>query len=44
VEPLRRGAVDLFTRLDKMLETGEPTVAWCLECWKQKYVKNSEAI
>jgi len=33
VEPLRRGAVDLFTRLDPLTEKGEPSVAWCRECW-----------
>jgi hypothetical protein len=33
VEPLRRGAIDLFTRLDPVLVAGVPDVAWCLACW-----------
>ena len=31
-EPVRRGAVDLFTRLDPLVERGAPDVAWCAAC------------
>lgn len=37
VEPLRRGAVDLFTRLDPLVEIGEPATAWCAACWDAKF-------
>lgn len=33
VEPARRGAIDLFSRLDPMIDTGERSMFWCAACW-----------
>lgn len=32
-DAVRRGAVDLFTRLDPLLVADVPDVAWCDGCW-----------
>lgn len=34
LEPERRGAIDLFTRVDPLVERGAPDVIWCLPCWR----------
>lgn len=33
MEPGHRGAIDLFTRLDPLIERGSPDVFWCRACW-----------
>ncbi|HEY5306634.1 MAG TPA: hypothetical protein VIJ52_08230 [Pseudolabrys sp.] len=33
----RRGAVDLFTRLDPIVETGAPDMCWCRACWTARF-------
>lgn len=33
VEPARRGAIDLFTRLDPLVTIGSPDTFWCRPCW-----------
>ena len=37
VDPERRGAVDLFTRLDPLVSIGAPDVAWCAACWSKAF-------
>lgn len=36
-EPLRRGAVDLFTRLDPLIDGGVADQFWCRACWMAKF-------
>lgn len=33
VAPARRGAIDLFTRLDPLVTIGVPDAFWCRPCW-----------
>lgn len=37
LDPVRRGAVDLFTRVDPLTHTGAPDAAWCLVCWRAAF-------
>lgn len=36
-DPVRRGAVDLFTRRDPLVDAGQPTAARCLVCFVARY-------
>lgn len=39
----RRGAIDLFTRLDPLVEAGAPDVAWCRASWMERFGVRTEA-
>lgn len=39
LEVVRRGAVDLFSRLDPVVE-GRVDVCWCLACWSKRWGRN----
>lgn len=36
-EPQRRGAVDLFTRVDPLVDIGAPTIGRCRACFMARY-------
>jgi hypothetical protein len=36
VEPVRRGAIDLWTRLDPLID-GRVDQVWCLVCWSKRF-------
>ncbi len=42
-EPLRRGAVDLFTRVDPLVEIGTPSVGFCMACLTRVFPKLNKA-
>lgn len=35
----RRGAVDLFSRLDPLVDAGAPDAAWCMGCWTATFAR-----
>jgi hypothetical protein len=41
VDPERRGAVDLFTRADPIVDRGQPDKAWCEACWSKRFVRRA---
>lgn len=43
-EPRRRGAVDLFTRLDPLVETGAPDVVRCKPCWTAVHMARAAVV
>jgi hypothetical protein len=36
LDPLRRGAIDLFSRADPLVE-GRPDAVWCRACWVTRW-------
>ena len=40
LDPLRRGAIDLFTRADPLVE-GRPDAVWCRACWMTRWASNA---
>lgn len=44
VEPARRGAVDLFTRVDPYVDVGEASVARCRVCFGRRFGGNNDSM
>lgn len=42
-DPERRGAVDLFTRRDPLVEAGAPDAFFCAPCWMDRFAVRTEA-
>lgn len=43
-EGARRGAVDLFTRLDPIVDRPVPDEVWCKPCWLRAFTRAEVSI
>jgi hypothetical protein len=39
LEPARRGAVNIRTRVDPLVARGVPDAAWCVVCWRRAFAE-----
>lgn len=42
-EGARMGAVDLFTKIDKLIDRPVPDVLWCRACWSKRFQASGAA-